>query len=112
SFNGKNRQWNVSNNSRYIQAIDKEELPLEIETLTTTDRYNELVMTRLRTQWGIDLREVDNELGPSYLEYLLQEAEPLLKKGLLLRQDRHLHIAQKGKFLSDGIAAQLFRIED
>lgn len=112
SFNGKNRQWNVSNNSLYIKAIDKSELPLETETLTTTDRYNELVMTRLRTQWGIDLREVADDLGPTYLRYMLQEAEPLLKKGLLLRKDRHLHVAPKGKFLSDGIAAQLFRIEE
>lgn len=112
SFNGTNRQWNISNNTLYIKAIDKAELPLETENLTTTDRYNELVMTRLRTQWGIDLREVADDLGPAYLKYLLQEAAPLLKQGLLLRKDQHLHISPEGKFLSDGIAAQLFRLEE
>ena len=112
SFNGKNRQWNVSNNSLYIKAIDKAELPLQTETLSTTDRYNELVMTRLRTQWGIDLREVEDDFGPAFLRYLLDEAEPLLKQGMLLCRDRHLHVTPKGKFLSDGIAAQLFRLEE
>lgn len=112
SFDGLKRKWNVSNNSLYIKAIEKGELPLEEEQLSKNDRYNELVMTRLRTQWGIDLREVASKFGTSYLRYLLKQAAPLQQRGMLEYREGSLHISQKGKFLGDGIAAELFRVED
>ena len=55
SYDGKNRGWNVSNNSLYIKSIQENKLPIEIETLTKTDRYNEYIMTGLRTIWGVSL---------------------------------------------------------
>ncbi|MCM4161904.1 radical SAM family heme chaperone HemW [Antarcticibacterium flavum] len=110
SFDGKKRKWNVSNNSLYIKAIQKEELPYEEEELSTTDRYNEHVMTRLRTMWGISLEEVEKEFGSSYKEYLLEQAKPLLQDNMLELTHNRLHVTAKGKFLSDGIAAELFLV--
>ena len=112
SFDGVKRKWNISNNSLYIKSIEKDDIPSEEESLSLDDRYNELVMTRLRTQWGIDLWQVATEFGHSYLKYLLQEAAPLQNRGMLERKHGHLHITQKGKFLGDGIAAELFRVAD
>lgn len=111
SFDGTSRKWNVRNNTLYIKSIEKKEIPLEMEVLSTTDRYNEYVMTRLRTKWGIYLPEVAENFGADYKDYLLKEAENFLSDGLLILKENSLHISKKGKFLSDGIAAELFLVD-
>ena len=108
SYNGKTRSWNVANNSKYIKAIEAKTLPLERETLTKNDRYNEYVMTRLRTMWGIQLEEVEKLFGKKHLEYLLMQAQLHIKNDFLIMENNTLKVTKKGKFLSDGIASDLF----
>lgn len=111
SFDGNSRKWNLSNNTSYIKAIEKGEVPGESEYLTPADRYNEYVMTRLRTKWGISLDEVEEKFGRARREYLLGEAQKFLKDGLLEQEKDTLGISKKGKFLSDGIASELFVVD-
>ena len=108
SFNGQQRSWNVRNNSIYINSIQNDILPSEVETLTVTDRYNEYVMTGLRTIWGVSVTKVETEFGKSYKNYLLKQAQKHINEHLLYLDDDKLLVAKKGKFLSDGIAADLF----
>ncbi|WP_264548840.1 radical SAM family heme chaperone HemW [Flavobacterium sp. N2820] len=108
SYDGKNRGWNVSNNSLYIKSIQENKLPIEIETLTKTDRYNEYVMTGLRTIWGVSLNKIEQEFGETYLHYLNQQAAKFIEDHLLFVDDHILRTTKKGKFLSDGIASDLF----
>ncbi|WP_456441920.1 radical SAM family heme chaperone HemW [Psychroserpens sp.] len=110
SFNGKERGWNVRNNSKYIQAIQKETLPIETEILTTTDQYNEYVMTGLRTVWGISFHKVEEDFGTVFKDYLIEQSEVFIKQHLLYIDDEHLRVTKKGQFLSDGIASDLFKI--
>ncbi|WP_421808087.1 radical SAM family heme chaperone HemW [Flagellimonas sp.] len=110
SFDGKQRSWNIRNNPTYLKKINEGELPLEIETLSTTDRYNEYVMTGLRTIWGVDLDRVASEYGENYLFYLNQQASKFLEQGLLMLEDGRLLTTKKGKFLADGIASDLFML--
>ena len=110
SYDGVNRKWNISNNTLYIKSIEKGELPLEQEELSISDRYNEYVMTRLRTMWGIDIKEVENLFGNLYKTHLLNEASKEVELGLLELNEEILKVTQKGKFLSDGIASNLFFI--
>ena len=110
SFNGEQRSWNIANNTKYIKAILNHELPCEIETLTKTDRYNEYVMTGLRTVWGVSLNRVSDEFGEKYKNYLLQQAEKYINEHLLYIDNAKLLTTKKGKFLSDGIASELFKI--
>jgi oxygen-independent coproporphyrinogen-3 oxidase len=112
SFDGFHRKWNVSNNTLYIKALQKGEIPAEIEKLSVTDRYNELVMTRLRTKWGILVDEVERSFGKKYKDYLLREAAGLIEDGMLEWDQERLKVSKKGKFLSDGIAADLFWVEE
>ena len=56
SFDGSYRSWNVSNNSLYIKDISKNKMFSAREKLSIIDKYNEYVMTGLRTQWGISLK--------------------------------------------------------
>ncbi|RXR24658.1 radical SAM family heme chaperone HemW [Flavobacterium stagni] len=108
SFNGIQRGWNISNNSKYIQTLEAHELPLELETLSLTDRYNEYVMTGLRTIWGVDLNRLETEFGPRFKTYFLQQAEVHLEDHLLFIDGDIVRTTRKGKFLSDGIASDLF----
>ncbi len=108
SYDGEKRGWNVSNNSLYLKSISENKLPSETEILSKTDRYNEYVMTGLRTIWGISLDRIETEFGKSYLEYLNQQAAKYIEDHLLFVDENILRTTKKGKFLSDGIASDLF----
>jgi oxygen-independent coproporphyrinogen-3 oxidase len=108
SYDGKNRGWNISNNSLYIKSIQENKLPFEIETLTKTDRYNEYIMTGLRTIWGVSLERIEQEFGKIYLDYLKKQAAKFIEDHLLFVDENILRTTKKGKFLSDGIASDLF----
>ena len=110
SFNGTHRSWNVRNNTKYIKAIGIGNLPIEIEKLTKIDQYNEYVITGLRTIWGVSLSKVEQEFGKTYKDYLLGQAQVFINQHLLYIDDVHLKVTQKGQFLSDGIASELFKI--
>lgn len=109
SYDGVNRSWNVSNNTLYIKSIEEGKLPIEIETLTKKDRYNEYIMTGLRTIWGVSLERIEKEFGIKYLEYLQKQMQRFLDDNLLeIVDDSILKTTKKGKFLCDGIASDLF----
>ncbi len=111
SFNGTHRSWNIANNSLYIKSLEEDQLPNEIEKLSITDQYNEYIMTGLRTIWGVDLNRIEREFGQSYLNYLEQAAAPYIQDELMDLSDAVLTITNKGKFLSDGIASDLFWVD-
>ena len=108
SFNGTSRSWNVSNNSLYLKALAENKLPSETEILSKNDRYNEYIMTGLRTIWGISLERIEKEFGTDFLEYLLKQSEKFIADDLLYLDEKILKATQKGKFLCDGIASDLF----
>ncbi|WP_179349958.1 radical SAM family heme chaperone HemW [Winogradskyella pacifica] len=110
SFNGKQRGWNVSNNAKYIKSIEQNELPIEIETLTHTDQYNEYVMTGLRTIWGVSLDRVQTDFGMDFKDYLIEQSEIFINQQLLYIDDKHVRVTKKGQFLCDGIASELFKL--
>ena len=120
SFNGTQRSWNVANNTKYIKSLEQNTLPSEIETLTKNDRFNEYIMTGLRTIWGISLNKIEDEFGKTYKSQLLQSAQKFIEKGLLVISSdfdgyqnsiEKLKTTSKGKFLADGIAADLFILD-
>ena len=108
SYDGKNRSWNISNNTLYIKSIQEGKLPSETETLTKKDRYNEYIMTGLRTIWGVSLERIEKEFGTEYLEYLNQQSQKFIMDKLLIVDNTILKPTKKGKFLCDGIASDLF----
>jgi len=110
SFNGNERSWNIRNNSKYIKALEENILPFEVETLSKTDKYNEYVMTGLRTIWGVSIKKVENDFGVLHKKYLLQQAQKHIAMDLLYLENDILLVTKKGKFLSDGIASDLFKI--
>jgi oxygen-independent coproporphyrinogen-3 oxidase len=110
SFDGNQRSWNVRNNSKYIKAIQQNELPVERETLSKTDRYNEYIMTGLRTIWGVSLKKIKNDYGENFVEHLENQSKKYIEQELLYIEKGILKTTKKGKFLSDGIASDLFML--
>lgn len=115
SFNGLERSWNVSNNAKYIKALNENTLPLETEVLSKENRFNEFVMTGLRTIWGVNFSEIEKYFGSSYLRHLEKNVQPFIENELLKIQlndkgENILTTTKKGKFLADGIASDLFLI--
>ncbi len=110
SYNGKTRSWNIANNAKYIKAIQQGNLPSETEQLTTNDRFNEMLMTGLRTVWGVSLLQIEHDFGLAYKENLIKKIQKYLQNKTLYINNETLLITDKGKFLADGIAADLFEV--
>lgn len=110
SFDGKERGWNVSNNSKYIASIARGILPIEKEVLTKSDLYNEYVMTGLRTIWGVSMIKIENDFGIDFLNYLITNSKKFIENEQLILENNILRTTSKGKFLTDGIASSLFWI--
>lgn len=113
SYNGQSRQWNKSNNAHYMKALFSEQAAeqygqmLEIEQLTTAQRYNEYMLTSLRTMWGVNLIHM-REQFPEFESLFLHKSATFIKTGELVLQDGHYRLSKKGRFLADYIAMQLF----
>ncbi len=107
-FDGVNRYFNVANNAGYLSSLQRGALAENQEVLSTDDRFNERVMTGLRTQWGIDLPSMKTEFGEDYFNELLINAEKFLISGQLEKNEQSLKITPKGRLYADGIAAELF----
>ncbi|AUC86280.1 coproporphyrinogen III oxidase [Polaribacter sp. ALD11] len=110
SFDGKQRSWNVRNNPKYIKSIKENKLPIEREILSITDRYNEYVMTGLRTIWGVSLEKIKQGFGEKFIVYLENQSKKYIEQELLFVENNILKTTKKGKFLADGIASDLFML--
>ncbi len=110
SYDGIYRSWNIASNTLYLKGIEENRLPSETEKLTPADRYNEYVMTGLRTIWGVSVQRVHDELGRLFSDYLLKESDKFIQQGLLDNDNGIIKTTREGKFLADGIASDLFFI--
>lgn len=107
SYDGLVRGWNVPNNANYIKALNENRIPYEIEELTDVDRYNEYIMTSLRTKWGVRLERLER-MGSSYQSYFLTEIKNSMDKGLVLQTENTYTLSDAGKCVADDISASLF----
>ena len=107
SYNGESRQWNISSLPLYIKGIDTHTPEIEMEELDIHTRYNDFIITGLRTMWGIRLNDIRTLFGEEKLSYLNQQVKSYLQKGLLLQQNDTLTLSKEGIFISDGIMSDL-----
>lgn len=110
SYNGSNRLWSVSSLPLYLKGIATETPNVEIEELDENTQYNDFIITRLRTMWGIQLQKIKELFGEEKWNYLKQQAEPYLQQDLLNLQNETLKLSKKGIFISDGIMSDLLWI--
>ena len=110
SFDGEYRSWNISNNIKYINSIKLNKLPASREKLTKNDKFNEYIMIGLRTIWGVSSKKILKEFGKEYLSLIELKSKNHIRSSNLFWDEDILRISKKGKFLTDGIASDLFII--
>jgi oxygen-independent coproporphyrinogen-3 oxidase len=107
SFNGYSRQWNVRNNNGYIRELENGKIDFEFEILNDNQKYNEYVLTSLRTQWGTDLNLI-MQMGDRYYNYCVSEIQKYILTGDIIRTNSILSLTDKGKLIADKISGDLF----
>ena len=108
SYNQETRQWNVANNTKYIEGINQGKIPAETELLSTNDSFNEYIMTSLRTIWGVDFSYIESKFGSDYKNLLKNNLEEFIDKGWVSSNENIITLTQEGKLFADHIAAELF----
>jgi oxygen-independent coproporphyrinogen-3 oxidase len=109
SYNGTSRQWNISNNRQYIRSILGNKIPFESEELNTSQRYNEYILTSLRTKWGCNLEAIRMNFGEPYADHFTNSMNQLKDKNWIQKQGDVFVLSKAGKFFADKIAAELFK---
>ena len=110
SFDGNSRQWNVSSVEKYCVSVPEpvEGSAIEKEILSPEQHYDEYVMLRLRTHWGIDIKWLKREMGERFSTYCEQHAQPLIAQGRLSQTREFLYLTDQQMLFADGIAEELF----
>ena len=111
SYNGNNREWNVSSNMKYLKSIEKGIVPSESELLSSFDTYNEYILTRLRTKWGIDPNQIKEQFGSTFQNNLNIGIKPYIDSGHVEKQQENFVLTRAGKFIADKISSDLFMID-
>jgi len=111
SYNGRERMWNVSNNIKYINAIKQGVIPQNRETLTISQRYNEYVMTKLRTSWGCDTVYIAHEFSTYYKKHFIEISKHYVTQGYLFVSGTNYKLTHEGKLIADRISSELFVID-
>ena len=112
SFNGKTRQWNVSNNVKYIKGAESNNWDFEMETLDDNSKFNEYILTSLRTSWGVDLNYIKLNFEPNFVSHFIKNIEPFLEKYQVEESNNIYTLTEEGKLLADYIASELFVIDN
>lgn len=111
SYDGKKRKWNIANNIKYVEAIAKQILPLEEETLSQNDKLNEYTMTSIRRSKGIEKNRLIQLGGESRLPEIQKMIQPYLESNKVVEDEKGWRLTNEGKFYADGIAAALFILD-
>ena len=106
SFNGYSRQWNIRDLKGYIKSLDKGKSFFESEELDTKTRFNEYIMTSLRTMWGIDLDYVEKTFEKEGYDYVVNLAGKFKDYGLMKQEKKTLVLTNQGKMISDNIISE------
>lgn len=108
SYNGNSRQWNIRNNTLYIKSIKDGIVPYDHEELGRKEKYNEYILTSLRTMWGIDTGIIEQRFGPEFLDYFRKEVKDFISRGELTVNGSGIVLSNKGKCFADRIISGLF----
>ena len=112
SFNGETRQWNIANNAKYIESIEKKIIPAEVEILSKVNRINEYIMTSLRTSWGMDLNKISRDFGSDYVGVIKNRLEEFEYNGWVQTTKEVVTLTTTGKLFADRIASDIFAEEE
>jgi len=106
SFDGYSRQWNIRDLKGYIKLVNRGDSFFEREELDTKKRFNEYIMTSLRTMWGIDLEYIESTFEKEGYDYVVNIAGKFKDYGLMKQDKKTLVLTNQGKMISDNIISE------
>lgn len=112
SFNGNSRQWNISNITQYVSLVNSQQAYFEMEELTAVQKFNEYIMTSIRTKWGVSPAKIRRDFGEKAFFYFLSCVAPYIRAGQIEEKEGVYTLGTKGKLFADGISAALFMDDD
>lgn len=107
SYDGNSREWNIADIKEYIKGMASGARNYEIEHLTEEERYNDTILTRLRTADGIPLTWMKNKFSQRLNSYMLNAAKKHIEYGNIKKTDETLSLTEKGIFISDAVIRDL-----
>ena len=110
SYDGFDRSWNIASLIRYIKGVETGNLERQAEHLSINEKYNEFILTGLRTMWGVDLKEMKSMFGEELYNYCIENSQSYINIGKLTIQEDILKLTRDGIFISDGIMSDLMRV--
>ncbi|MDD5569963.1 MAG: radical SAM family heme chaperone HemW [Bacteroidales bacterium] len=108
SYNEISRQWNVSDNKKYINSLKNNTIPFEKEILTENQKYNEYILTTMRTIWGTDADYIKNNFGEFYSGYFICQSDKFVKSEKMINKNNIFVLSNDGKIIADTIISSLF----
>ena len=111
SYDGLSRQWNISLNNKYIELINQSRKFYDNEILDNITKYNDYILTSLRTMWGIDLKFINKEFGKEIYNNCVNIAEKYIKYSKAIKKDDKIILTDEGKFISDQIITDFMGVE-
>ncbi len=108
SYSGEKRRWNIAHLAKYIESTKQGKTIFEEEILSINDKWNEKIMTALRTQWGVDLKDLQRFNREKWKKDFLKKAKKFMDKELMLENDGNYILSNKGRLFADGIAGEFF----
>lgn len=107
SFDGTNRAWNIASIPKYIQGIENNIPNIEVEILDANTRYNDFILTGMRTIWGVNLAELEKHFGQKMKHYCIENVQKYINQGFVSGENNILKLTRQGIFISDGIMSDL-----
>jgi oxygen-independent coproporphyrinogen-3 oxidase len=111
SFNGHSRSWNSANNRKYTTTILNGKLPTITEELSSFDKYNDFILTQLRTKWGVNLNQIKIKFGADFEKFFTTEVQSIIQEGWISENNGLFRLTKSGKKLADHVCMRLFKTD-
>ena len=108
SYNKDSRSWNFANNATYIKSINENQTAEVSEQLSEQDQYNEYIMTRLRTKWGVNKQELIANFSAKYTDHFFEEVQKGIKEGFIIENESTFALSEKSLIIADTVSSDLF----
>lgn len=112
SYNLQEREWNIAHNYKYMKAVKEGGSFSEKEELNFYDNFNDLILTSLRTYWGLDLKIVQEQFGEDLYQHCVQKAKKYIESKHIRKENDSLILSDEGVFVSNDIMSDFFFVEE
>ena len=110
SFDYKSRRWNIASNKKYIEKLNNNNIYFEEEVLTISQKFNEYILTNLRTKWGVNINTIKSRFGDKYAWHTKKMMQKWIEKKYIKENNEIIILTDDGSVFADKIISDLFLV--